>query len=198
MRPTRRPGPGPADVFRFFPCRGRGRSRSSSTASMRATPSACCRFIAALAMLEQMGLAKRVDRLPVLLATVALYAGIGMLSAAPPTRTNTSWPAGGAGDLQRRWPRRRDWMSAASFISLAGTLYLQGYDGLAYIIGLDGRLPPRGVAAGAVPAQVRPATPSPISSASAMAATSARVRRRWWPPCCARSCTWWRRSTAWA
>ena len=31
-----------------------------------------------------------------------------------------------------------DWMSAASFIGLAGTLYLQGYGGLAYILGWTG------------------------------------------------------------
>jgi len=28
-----------------------------------------------------------------------------------------------------------DWMSAASFIAMAGTLWLLGYDGLAYIMG---------------------------------------------------------------
>ncbi len=31
-----------------------------------------------------------------------------------------------------------DWMSAASFIGLAGTLYLQGYGGLAYVMGWTG------------------------------------------------------------
>lgn len=31
-----------------------------------------------------------------------------------------------------------DWMSAASFISLAGVLYLQGFDGLVYIVGWTG------------------------------------------------------------
>jgi cation/acetate symporter len=31
-----------------------------------------------------------------------------------------------------------DWMSAASFISMAGTLFLTGYDGLAYIMGWTG------------------------------------------------------------
>ena len=32
-----------------------------------------------------------------------------------------------------------DWMSAATFIGLTGTLYLQGYGGLAYVIGWTGR-----------------------------------------------------------
>ncbi|RXM22320.1 cation acetate symporter, partial [Citrobacter sp. AAK_AS5] len=31
-----------------------------------------------------------------------------------------------------------DWMSAASFIGLAGTLYLSGFQGLAYVIGWTG------------------------------------------------------------
>ena len=31
-----------------------------------------------------------------------------------------------------------DWMSAASFIGMAGTLYLSGYGGLAYILGWTG------------------------------------------------------------
>ena len=31
-----------------------------------------------------------------------------------------------------------DWMSAASFISMAGTIWLLGYDGLAYIMGWTG------------------------------------------------------------
>jgi cation/acetate symporter len=31
-----------------------------------------------------------------------------------------------------------DWMSAASFIGMAGTLYLQGYNGLAFIMGWTG------------------------------------------------------------
>ena len=31
-----------------------------------------------------------------------------------------------------------DWMSAASFIGMAGTLYLSGYDGLAFVLGWTG------------------------------------------------------------
>ncbi len=31
-----------------------------------------------------------------------------------------------------------DWMSAASFIGMAGSLYLQGYDGLAFVLGWTG------------------------------------------------------------
>jgi cation/acetate symporter len=72
-----------------------------------------------------------------LLATVALYAGIGIMS-----RTNDAAEYYVAG---RRVPAiyngmatGADWMSAASFIGMAGTLYLQGYGGLAFIMGWTG------------------------------------------------------------
>jgi cation/acetate symporter len=72
-----------------------------------------------------------------LLATVALYAGIGIMS-----RTNDAAEYYVAG---RRVPAvyngmatGADWMSAASFIGMAGTLYLTGYGGLAFIMGWTG------------------------------------------------------------
>ncbi len=69
--------------------------------------------------------------------TVAIYAAIGVRSR--------------VGDLGEYYVAGRripaffnglaisaDWMSAATFISLAGTLWMLGYDGLAYIIGWTG------------------------------------------------------------
>ncbi|NKI92390.1 sodium:solute symporter family protein [Rhizobacter sp. SG703] len=94
-------------------------------------------FIAALAAAEQAGLPKRWIGVIFLLATVALYAGIGIVS-----RTTDALEYYVAG---RRVPAvyngmatAADWMSAASFISLAGTMYLQGYGGLAFIMGWTG------------------------------------------------------------
>lgn len=94
-------------------------------------------FIAALAAAEQAGLPKRWIGVTFLLATVALYAGIGIIS-----RTTDAVEYYVAG---RRVPAvyngmatAADWMSAASFISLAGTMYLQGYGGLAFIMGWTG------------------------------------------------------------
>jgi len=94
-------------------------------------------FIAALAAAEQAGLPKRWIGVIFLLATVALYAGIGIIS-----RTTDALEYYVAG---RRVPAAyngmataADWMSAASFISLAGTMYLQGYGGLAFIMGWTG------------------------------------------------------------
>ncbi|MDE2299140.1 MAG: VC_2705 family sodium/solute symporter [Burkholderiales bacterium] len=84
-----------------------------------------------------MGLPRRWIGVVFLLATVGLYAGIGIIS-----RTTDAAEYYVAG---RRVPAMyngmataADWMSAASFIGLAGTLYLQGYGGLAYVMGWTG------------------------------------------------------------
>ena len=72
-----------------------------------------------------------------LFATIALYAGIGIMS-----RTVDAAEYYVAG---RRVPAffngmatGADWMSAASFIGMAGTLYLSGFDGLAFVMGWTG------------------------------------------------------------
>ncbi|MBL8387776.1 MAG: cation acetate symporter [Hydrogenophaga sp.] len=94
-------------------------------------------FLATLALLEQIGLSREWIGFIFLLATVALYAGIGIMS-----RTTDAVEYYVAG---RRVPAiyngmatGADWMSAASFIGLAGTLYLTGYGGLAFIMGWTG------------------------------------------------------------
>ena len=94
-------------------------------------------FVLALAVLEQVGLPRRWIGSIFLLATIGLYAGIGILS-----RTHDAVEYYVAG---RRVPAMyngmatgADWMSAASFIGLGGTLYLTGYGGLAFIMGWTG------------------------------------------------------------
>jgi cation/acetate symporter len=94
-------------------------------------------FIVVLAVLEQMGLPRTWIGFIFLLATVALYAGIGIMSRT--TDASEYYVAG------RRVPAiyngmatGADWMSAASFIGMAGTLYLTGYGGLAFIMGWTG------------------------------------------------------------
>ena len=94
-------------------------------------------FVIVLAIAEQMGLSRGAIGIVFLLATVALYAGIGIMS-----RTNDAAEYYVAG---RRVPAvyngmatGADWMSAASFIGMAGTLYLSGYGGLAFIMGWTG------------------------------------------------------------
>ncbi len=94
-------------------------------------------FVVVLAILEQMGLPRNWIGYIFLLATVGLYAGIGIMS-----RTSDAAEYYVAG---RRVPALfngmatgADWMSAASFIGMAGTLYLTGYGGLAFILGWTG------------------------------------------------------------
>ena len=94
-------------------------------------------FVIVLAVLEQMGLPRRWIGFLFLLATIGLYAGIGIMS-----RTTDAAEYYVAG---RRVPAvyngmatGADWMSAASFIGMAGTLYLTGYSGLAFIMGWTG------------------------------------------------------------
>ena len=94
-------------------------------------------FVIVLAIAEQMGLSRAMIGYVFLGATVMLYAGIGIMS-----RTNDAAEYYVAG---RRVPAiyngmatGADWMSAASFIGMAGTLYLTGYGGLAFIMGWTG------------------------------------------------------------
>jgi cation/acetate symporter len=94
-------------------------------------------FVIALAILEQLGLSREWIGFIFLIATIALYAGIGIMS-----RTTDAAEYYVAG---RRVPAvyngmatGADWMSAASFIGMAGTLYLTGYGGLAFIMGWTG------------------------------------------------------------
>src|SRR5574339_12862 len=94
-------------------------------------------FLVALAIAEQMGLSRRWIGYWFLFATVGLYAAIGIMS-----RTMDAAEYYVAG---RRVPAffngmatGADWMSAASFIGMAGTLYLAGFDGLAFVMGWTG------------------------------------------------------------
>ncbi len=94
-------------------------------------------FVVVLAIAEQMGLPRQWIGFTFLLATIGLYAGIGIMS-----RTTDAAEYYVAG---RRVPAMyngmatgADWMSAASFIGMAGTLYLTGYGGLAFIMGWTG------------------------------------------------------------
>ena len=94
-------------------------------------------FVVVLAILEQMGMTKQWIGMAFLLATIGLYAGIGIMSR---TSDATEYYVAG-----RRVPAvyngmatGADWMSAASFIGMAGTLYLTGYGGLAFIMGWTG------------------------------------------------------------
>jgi len=94
-------------------------------------------FVIVLAILEQMGMPRQIIGYVFLMATILLYAGIGIIS-----RTSEAAEYYVAG---RRVPAvfngmavGADWVSAASFIGLAGTFYLAGYNGLAFAMGWTG------------------------------------------------------------
>jgi len=94
-------------------------------------------FLVALALLESEGMPRIWIGYMFMLATIVLYAAIGVISRT--SNVSEYYVAG------RRVPAlfngmatAADWISAASFISLAGGLYLHGFDGLAYIMGWTG------------------------------------------------------------
>ncbi len=94
-------------------------------------------LIGLLASFERAGMAREWIGYIFLLATVLVYAAIGIYC-----RTSDPSEYYVAG---RRVPAvfngmatAADWMSVASFLGVAGTLYLTGYDGLAFILGWTG------------------------------------------------------------
>ncbi|MBT2756644.1 sodium:solute symporter family protein [Mesobacillus foraminis] len=75
--------------------------------------------------------------LSIILATFALYIGIALYNKAK--ATSDFYVAGrGVPPVFNGMAIGADWMSAASFIGMAGTIMLLGYDGLAYIMGWTG------------------------------------------------------------
>jgi len=94
-------------------------------------------FILMLGVLERHGMPPRWIGYSFLFLTIFLYATIGVLAR---TASVSEYYVAG-----RRVPAvfngmatGADWMSSASFMGLAGTLYLTGYQGLAYVMGWTG------------------------------------------------------------
>ena len=94
-------------------------------------------FVIVLAIAEAMGVTPKVLGYAFLVATIGLYAGIGVMSR---TADVSEYYVAG-----RKVPAffngmatGADWMSAASFIGMAGTLYATGYSGLAFVMGWTG------------------------------------------------------------
>jgi cation/acetate symporter len=94
-------------------------------------------FVVFIAILERMGVPNRVLGYLFVFFTIAVYAIIGVLSRT--AEVSEYYVAG------RKVPAfyngmatGADWMSAASFVGMAGTLFLLGYDGLAWVLGWTG------------------------------------------------------------
>ncbi len=94
-------------------------------------------FVIVLAILEQVGVPNKIIGYLFMFLTIMVYAAIGVISRT--AQVSEYYVAG------RRVPAfyngmatAADWMSAASFIGMAGTLYALGYDGLAFVLGWTG------------------------------------------------------------
>jgi cation/acetate symporter len=94
-------------------------------------------FVIAMAILEQIGLPHKYILWGYMAMTIAVYAFIGILSRT--SQVSEYYVAG------RRVPAiyngmatGADWMSGASFVGMAGSLYVLGYDGLAFVLGWTG------------------------------------------------------------
>jgi cation/acetate symporter len=94
-------------------------------------------FIVLVAIIEQLGVPNRVLGYMFVGFTIAVYAVIGVMTRT--AQVSEYYVAG------RRVPAfyngmatGADWMSAASFVGMAGTLFLLGYDGIAWVLGWTG------------------------------------------------------------
>jgi cation/acetate symporter len=94
-------------------------------------------FVIAMAILEQIGLPPKFILWAYMALTILVYAFIGIMSRT--SQVAEYYVAG------RRVPAfyngmatGADWMSGASFVGMAGSLYVLGYDGLAFVLGWTG------------------------------------------------------------
>ncbi|MDX2203582.1 MAG: sodium:solute symporter family protein [Hyphomicrobiaceae bacterium] len=94
-------------------------------------------FVAVLAILEQLGVPNVYIGYGFVFLTLAVYAVIGILS-----RTMEAGEYYVAGRtvpaFYNGMATGADWMSAASFVGMAGSLFILGYDGLAFVLGWTG------------------------------------------------------------
>ena len=94
-------------------------------------------FVVGLGVLEHLGWRRNWIGGSFLLATIGIYAVIGLLCR---TTDEVEYFVAGrrVPAINNGMATAADWMSAASFIGTAGVLYLQGFGGLAYILGWTG------------------------------------------------------------
>ena len=94
-------------------------------------------FVIILAILEQMGVSNTIIGYCFVFLTIGVYAYIGILSR---TADLSEYYVAGrvVPPLYNGMATGADWMSAASFISMAGGLYLGGFNNLGYVLGWTG------------------------------------------------------------
>ncbi|MFQ5566202.1 MAG: sodium:solute symporter family protein [Paracoccaceae bacterium] len=94
-------------------------------------------FVIAMAILEQLGLPPKYILWAYMALTILVYAFIGIMSRT--TQVSEYYVAGRAVPaVYNGMATGADWMSGASFVGMAGSLYVLGYDGLAFVLGWTG------------------------------------------------------------
>ncbi|WP_448029327.1 sodium:solute symporter family protein [Bradyrhizobium liaoningense] len=94
-------------------------------------------FVLLLAVLEIIGVPNKILGYLFVFFTLAVYAIIGILSRT--AQVSEYYVAGrSVPAFYNGMATGADWMSAASFVGMAGTLFLLGYDGLAWVLGWTG------------------------------------------------------------
>ena len=134
-------------------------------------------FTLILAVLEQMGVSNAIIGYCFVILTIGVYAYIGILSR---TMDLSEYYVAGrkVPALYNGMATGADWMSAASFISMAGGLYLGGFNAMGYVLGWTGGYVLVGILL----------APSASASASSPRASSASASR--WRSSSACSASW--------
>ncbi len=94
-------------------------------------------FVVIMAVLEQLGVPNKVIGYLFIAMTICIYAVIGVLART--AQVSQYYVAGReVPPLFNGMATAADWMSGASFVGMAGSLYILGYDGLAFVVGWTG------------------------------------------------------------
>ncbi|WP_187971873.1 sodium:solute symporter family protein [Aquibium microcysteis] len=94
-------------------------------------------FVVLMAVLDQLGIPDRFILWSYMAATIAIYAFIGIMSRT--AQVSEYYVAGrSVPAVYNGMATGADWMSGASFVGMAGTLFVLGYDGLAFVLGWTG------------------------------------------------------------
>lgn len=94
-------------------------------------------FVVLMAVFDQLGVPDRFILWAYMAATIAIYAFIGIMSRT--AQVSEYYVAGrSVPAVYNGMATGADWMSGASFVGMAGTLFVLGYDGLAFVLGWTG------------------------------------------------------------
>ena len=94
-------------------------------------------FVVLMAILDMAGVPDRFILWSYMAMTIAIYAFIGIMSRT--AQVSEYYVAGrSVPAVYNGMATGADWMSGASFVGMAGTLFVLGYDGLAFVLGWTG------------------------------------------------------------